>query len=501
MAKRTAIIDIGSNSSRLVIYEKTSRFGFHLICEQKSKVRIGEGAYMQGGMLQPLAMQRAFNALDGFKKTIETYKAKKVVCVATSALRDAPNAKAFTSIVKKHLGISIKIIDGDTEAYLAAVAALNLLQIDEAITVDIGGGSADLALIKEGKIVQTYSLDLGTVRLKELFYDRLSEPKKAAKAASKQIVSLLESMPASFRSHRIVAIGGSLRALAKAIMKQQHYPLDKLHAFVYQVDDWVDYFDEIALCKPKALKHYGVKKSRFDTIREGTLIFRHIIDAVGAKEVITSSAGVREGVYLTHLLRHHNHIFPPDVNPSIVSLFDRFPPYLEKDRKKIAPKLASKLLEVLPAPKEITLYEKELRYALRLEGIGGHLTIYRSHLHASYIALEELNYRFSHHQTVLVALLLRSLGKSLIDEVFYERYRQLLPPLEVVKWLSFIATLAHTLYKSAYDAKYSFSYNRMVLTVTCDRSLVLAKEVIRKIQKPAPFAIVIDDREPKLPFT
>ena len=77
MAKRTAIIDIGSNSARLVIFEKSSRFGFHLICEQKSKVRIGEGAYAKDGYLQPIGINRAYLALQSFVQTIKKYHVKK----------------------------------------------------------------------------------------------------------------------------------------------------------------------------------------------------------------------------------------------------------------------------------------------------------------------------------------------------------------------------------------------------------------------------------------
>jgi exopolyphosphatase/guanosine-5'-triphosphate,3'-diphosphate pyrophosphatase len=127
MSKRTAIIDIGSNSARLVIFEKTSRYGFHLICEQKSKVRIGEGAYEKEGYLQPLAIKRAFLTLKSFIHTINKYQAKKTLCVATSALRDAPNGKIFTTWIKKELGLSIKIIYGKQEAIYGAIAANNLL--------------------------------------------------------------------------------------------------------------------------------------------------------------------------------------------------------------------------------------------------------------------------------------------------------------------------------------------------------------------------------------
>jgi exopolyphosphatase/guanosine-5'-triphosphate,3'-diphosphate pyrophosphatase len=109
MAKRPAIIDIGSNSARLVIFEKSSHYGFHLICEQKSKVRIGEGAYEKEGYLQPAGIERAFLALQSFIYTIKKYRVRKTICVATSALRDAPNGKVFVKWIKKELGLDIKI--------------------------------------------------------------------------------------------------------------------------------------------------------------------------------------------------------------------------------------------------------------------------------------------------------------------------------------------------------------------------------------------------------
>ncbi len=141
MARITAVIDIGSNSARMVVFERTSRFGFHLLKEIKSKVRISEGAYENGGVLQNAAIERALNALEGFLSVARGYNARKILCVATSAVRDAPNKSEFLSLVRQKLNLNIKVIDGSKEAYYGAVAALNMLKIEDGITVDIGGGS------------------------------------------------------------------------------------------------------------------------------------------------------------------------------------------------------------------------------------------------------------------------------------------------------------------------------------------------------------------------
>jgi len=500
MAKRTAIIDIGSNSARLVIFEKTSRYGFHLICEQKSKVRIGEGAYAKDGYLQPVGIKRAYLTLQSFLYTIEKYQAHKTLCIATSALRDAPNGTLFVQWIKKELGLSIKIIDGKKEAAYGAIAAKNLLPVKDTVTIDIGGGSSDIALIRNGRIIDTCSLDIGTVRLKELFFDKEHSRKEARIKATAYIRKTLQNLPAHFRSNIAVGIGGTARTLSKGIMKQCSYPLDKLHAFQYSLDTFSPYLTEITKSSAKGLKHFGLKKNRYDTIREGTLIWLEILSAIGAKEVITSSVGVREGVFLEQLLKHDNLSFPKDVNPSITSLLDRFKTYVHiASKKKHKRKLAQALYETLQCEiNDGQKYQQELQWALKLSNIGKTLTIYRSHQHAFYIAMQELNYGFTHQQILLISLLLRMHGKALLHKPLFQSFKSMMPPTEQVLWLSFIYTISVYLHEASNNAKIRFEYFNHTLHIISDKPLYLAKEKIKSLEKPIPFAIIIEDEE-KLP--
>ncbi|WP_373029147.1 Ppx/GppA family phosphatase [Sulfurovum sp.] len=500
MAKRTAIIDIGSNSARLVIFEKTSRYGFHLICEQKSKVRIGEGAYEKQGYLQPIGIKRAYLTLKSFLHTIDKYQANKTLCVATSALRDAPNGKEFVHWIKQELGLSIKIIDGNKEAKYGGIAAVNLLPINEGISIDIGGGSSDMSLIKNGQIVDTYSLNLGTVRLKELFFDKRLTPSEINEKAKAYIQHELNQLPEHFIHTLAIGIGGTARTLSKGIMKRATYPLDKLHAFSYNVQNHKDYLEAIPLSSAKNLKRFGLQKNRYDTIREGTLIFNEIIAHIGAESVISSAAGVREGVFLEQLLREDNLKFPSTINPSIVSILDRFKPLviIEKKRKTKL-KLASNLYTVMQ--KDINdnkSYEKELLWAVKLSSIGQTLTIYKSHQHAFYIAMQELNYGFTHEQILLISLLLRMNGKELLNKPLFAHYEPLLPEKQTLLWLSFIYTLTVFLHESSNSANITFSYENKTLRIFSDKPLYLSKEKIKALEKPIPFAIIIED-ESKLP--
>ena len=498
MAKRTAIIDIGSNSGRLVIFEKTSHYGFHLICEQKSKVRIGEGAYDKGGYLQPLAMKRAFLTLQSFIHTIHKYQVHKTICVATSALRDAPNGNDFVHWIEKELGLSIKIIDGKQEATYGALAVNNLLPIHEGITIDIGGGSSDMALIQNGHIVDTYSLNLGTVRLKELFFDKGGLPMEEINQKAKHYIdSALEALPGHFKHQLAIGIGGTARTLGKGIMKCTAYPFDKLHAFTYTVKEHSDYLEQIPLSFAKGLKKFDVKKNRFDTIREGTLIFSSILSHIGAESVMNSAVGVREGVYLEQFLKHENLKFPKDINPSIHSILDRFRPYITSESKKTnRNNIATALYSTLQVEMHDALcYLPELRWALKLSTIGNTLTIYKSHQTAFYIAMQELNYGFSHKEMVLISMLLRMHGKSLLHKPLFESFKPLLPPKETVLWLSFIYTLTRFIYEASNSAKITFSYKNQTLTIISDKPLYLAKENIKSLEKPVPFAIIIKDED------
>jgi exopolyphosphatase / guanosine-5'-triphosphate,3'-diphosphate pyrophosphatase len=497
MPKRTAIIDIGSNSARLVIFEKTSSYGFHLICEQKSKVRIGEGAYEKEGYLRPIGIKRAFLTLKSFLHTIDKYQVNETHCVATSALRDAPNGKEFTRWIKKELDLSIQIIDGKKEAHFGAIAATNLLPIYDGITIDIGGGSSDMALIQNGMIIDTHTLNLGTVRLKELFFDKTEKNDSMHILAKAYIEKELQQLPKHFKHHLAIGIGGTARTLSKGIMKRSRYPLDKLHAYTYTIQDHLSYLNEIPASSIKNLKQFGLKKNRYDTIREGSLIFTEILSHIGAKTVMSSSVGVREGVFLEQLLKEDALRFPLTANPSVLSILDRFKPLISIEKKrKVKLKLALMLYDVLQVEiQDEKQHGKELLWALKLANIGKTLTIYKANQHAFYIAMQELNYGFTHQQMLLISVLLRMHGKELLNKVIYEIYMSLLPDKQTLRWLSFIYSLTVYLHEASNSAHIQFKFENKTLTITSDKPLYLAKEKIKSLEKPIEFEIVINDED------
>lgn len=474
----TAVIDIGSNSARLVIYQKSSKYGFHLICERKSKVRIGEGAYEKDGELQPQGINRAYLALKEFINTTKHYPIDKILCVATSALRDAPNGTNFTSWIREELNLEIEIIEGTKEAYFGAIAAKNLLPIKNGITIDIGGGSSDLALLNNSKIIKTYSLNLGTVRLKELFFDK----NRPLNEAREFIREALNALPKEFEHALAIGIGGTARTLSKAIMKLESYPFNNIHAFEYKVEKHQGYFKNVSEANLDLLKYLYIPKGRFDTIREGTLIWEELLLHLKVKRVITSGVGVREGIFLDDFLKGKCQ-FPKKLNPSIQSMLDRFDVQHINTTKRV--ENSKKIFQLFLKAKRVKKrYLKELLYAIELSEIGYKFNIYQSHEHTFNVVIQELNYAITHKELLLTAMILRFGGNGLYEKSIYKVYKDLLPKREEFEYLSFIYTLTTTLFDQTALKDFNFILEENTLSIIAKGSLYLAKEKLKDIEKP-----------------
>lgn len=478
MAKRTAVIDIGSNSVRMVIFERTSRFGFHLLCEEKSSVRISQGMYDHGTMLQEAAIQRAVGALEDFLHITKSYKVRKTFCVATSAVRDAVNKNDFLQRVRSRLGLNIKVIDGSKEAYYGGVACANLLPPMRGVTIDIGGGSTECACIDAGMIHNTHSLNLGTVRIKELFLD-----KNDLKGAKAYIDEMLDELPIKEADH-IIGIGGTFRALSNALIRNTDYPIDMLHGFRFDADALIALGEKILKADETELKELGIKPERFDIIQSGTLILLRIVKRFNIRTLTASGVGVREGVFLHDLLRHHNDRFPANFNPSVRSLMDRF--ITEPHRANLLSKAAGMLFDCLHVRLAIPLqYRRPLVIAAKLAKIGTSLHFYSYHHHSYYLIQAALEYGFSHDEIMLIATLVRYQKKKSPKREHKDQYALLLPSDDQLDRLSGLLTLADLLtVHIPTEIDFSLSLSDDQLTIRSAKPHYLRQERLKNFTLP-----------------
>ena len=469
MAKITAVIDIGSNSARMAVFKKTSRFGFYLLREEKSKVRISEGAYENGGNLQDFAIERAINALKEFLLIAKSLKVRKILAVATSAVRDAPNRSDFLLRVRKELGINIKVIDGEKEAFFGGVAAANLLYEKNGVTIDIGGGSTELAVIENKKIIKTISLNLGTVRLKELFFD-----KNNIKQAKEFIQKEIKRLDSEFKQNKIFGIGGTIRALSQVIMKKIDYPLDILHGFTYEIEDHYKFLRNIVKMSDDELLKIGVKPERLDVIRPGALIFCELFDFLNSKQIITSGVGVREGVFLSDLLRFDNHKFPDNFNPSVRTIIDVY--NINTKISSYETKIALTLFDLLKDDFKLDeKYKMHLTYAIKLSRAGELVDFYEAHKHTDYILLNSLHYGFRHCDRLLISKIIRFYKRKKIKKKEIENYKCLLPQKNIIEKLCNIFWVAKLVNINLSMPKVEISKTDKIITIKGE-NLYLAKE-------------------------
>lgn len=477
MSKRVAVIDIGSNSVRMVVYEKSSRFAFHILHEAKSRVRLSEHAYQNGGVLQEVPMQRAFDALREFSSIIASFQARKTLCVATSALRDAPNKKEFINRVKKDIGLQIKVIDGAKEAYFGALSCANLLpQQTNALSIDIGGGSTEFSLIDKKEISSNTSLELGTVRLKELFFD-----KNDIEGAKKYIDSELAKLP-NMQPQTLIGIGGTFRAISNAILNNSAYPLQKLHAYEPAYDTFVQFLKKALQADDEELKKLGIKSNRFDIIKPGALILLRVLKKFSVKNLITSGVGVREGVFLADMLRTSQDRFPPNFNTSMRYILDAHVENLSYANMvcKVAKELFDLTHQSLGIEKK---YRYELAIAAKLYASGGSIHYYSANRHSYYLIEDALEFGFTHKEIILIATLARYAKRKLPSLEHVQMFQELLPDIKQLNALSYLLSLSVGLLShQPKNRDFHLSFEEGILKISSQNSLYLAKESISKLE-------------------
>jgi len=207
------------------------------------------------------------------------------------------------------------------------------------------------------------------------------------------------------------------------------------------------------------------------------------------KKVITSAVGVREGVYLSDLLRTSNYKFPTNFNVSVRSLLDRFVD--DESQSAYLGNNARKIFEVLkPLHGLDDKYRSILIIASKLEQIGISLNFDRNEDHAFWYILNGLTYGFSHEDKILIATIARFTKKSLPKKRDIQKFKELLPNIKVVRWLNFMMTLNISLNSEFTKSKYNYSLSNNILTIESNKTQYIVNREIEKIK--APIELILD---------
>jgi len=291
-----AIIDIGSNSVRLVAYEGMARA---LTPIYNEKVLCGLGRHVATtGRLDEDAVDRALRALARFRVLCDTMQVSDVFVLATAAARDATNGPAFLEAAAEACGRPISLLSGGEEARFSALGVVAGFHEPDGIVGDMGGGSLELVDVKGAAVGKGVTMPLGGLALQDVSGGSLKKAQKIVRAALERAPEYLEDL----KGRTFYAVGGTWRALARLHQAATDYPLHVMHNYILNPEDGLDFLHLVEEADAKTLKDIeSVSEARRPLLAYGAIVLEEIIRLGEPKEVAISAFGVREGVLFDKL--------------------------------------------------------------------------------------------------------------------------------------------------------------------------------------------------------
>src|ERR671910_934389 len=374
--ERVAVIDMGSNSWRLVVfgYEPGTPW-WSLVDEIREAVRVAAGVGATGA-LRPERVELALHTAAVFSAFCRATEVDEVEAVATSAIRDASNGDELLAEIERTTGLHARVISGEEEARYGWLAIANSTTIEDGFGLDIGGGSIQTLRLERRRMVDARSLPLGAVRVSERFLPGERATGKEIKALRKHVAEELDGL------------GGTIRNLAAAAMKRLDLPDIDVQGFALTRDALGELIEELAerpVSKRAQVK--GIKYDRADVILGGALVLDTALEQGGFDSIEVTEAGLREGVFFDRLLGGRE-LFGDVRAESVRNLAHRFEHHAEHDQHVWA--LSREMFDGLAAAglHEYGEAERELLWAAcLLHDIGVAVNYDDHHRHSHYLAL------------------------------------------------------------------------------------------------------------------
>jgi exopolyphosphatase/guanosine-5'-triphosphate,3'-diphosphate pyrophosphatase len=295
-ADSVAVIDIGSNSVRLVVYEKMAR---SLISVFNEKTLCGLGREVQStGLLAPDAVDRALTSLKRFHALCKIQKVGRVHAIATAACRDATNGPDFIAKAERICGTGIEILSGPREAKLSALGVISGVHKPDGIVGDLGGGSLELVDVRGHQVRGGVTLPLGSLALQDLSHKLLKRAERIVKNELSEVTRLKAG-----RGRTFYAVGGTWRALARIHIIQSGYPLKVMHGYSIPATEALDFVRRLRrLAAANMLANIeAVADARRPLLTYAALVLEYIIRVAQPKTITFSTFGVREGLLFSML--------------------------------------------------------------------------------------------------------------------------------------------------------------------------------------------------------
>src|SRR4051812_2899539 len=287
-----AVIDIGSNSVRLVVYAAMER---SLVSIFNEKTLCGLGREVQStGLLASDAVAKALTSLRRFRALCRVMKVGRVHAIATAACRDASNGPEFIARAERICGVPIDILSGPREAKLSALGVISGIHNPDGIVGDLGGGSLELIDVRGNRVRSGVTLPLGSLALQ----DSSRKSLKRAENIVRDAISDVDLLKGG-RGRTFYAVGGTWRALARIHIVQSGYPLKVMHGYSITAADALDFAQRLRrlAASDRLADIEVVSDARRPLLTYAALVLEYVIRVARPKTITFSTFGVREGLF------------------------------------------------------------------------------------------------------------------------------------------------------------------------------------------------------------
>ncbi len=295
---RIGVVDIGSNSGRLVVYDQYQSGYLNIVEDARVPLRLATDLQKDGSLGQA-AMDLTIDALREFHSIAHGAGAERVIVVGTASMREATNGEQFLETVRVAAGMDIEVIDGQAEAKYSFLGAVHGLPVWNGYVLDIGGGSLELTRFRERRYVTSWTLPLGALRMTTEFLKSDPPTRKEIRQLSNYIAQRLadEEIPPADEDDTLVGTGGTIRNVAKIDRKQRRSPIQRLHGYSLPVARVRRIASSLSSADAAVRAGTpGLNADRTDSIVGGAIAVEVVMDALAMTDLLVSGKGLREGI-------------------------------------------------------------------------------------------------------------------------------------------------------------------------------------------------------------
>ncbi len=484
--EKIGIIDLGSNSARLVIVDLFADNHFMVVDELKESVRLGQDME-RDGFLKPQRVAETIRTLKMFRKLCDASGVTRIIAVATAAVRRAKNQRSFLDEIQASCGIKIRVLSAEEEALYVYRGVINTMDVPKGIVLEIGGGATKIVYYNRRCIINYVTLPFGAVTLTGLFADDGLKPEEIAKKIEEfftEQLKQIEWINTVDPDAQMIGVGGSFRNLFKISKMVHKYPLDTVHNYVMKTEEFLPVYDMLKvldLDKKKKIK--GLSAERADILPAALAIVKSFVSFFNFERFTISGSGLREGIMVNQALPMTEEKPISDVlNYSLTTLVKYYGCY-EKHVEHVVNLSIQLFKQLRVLHKFPRQYLKVLKVAATLHDCGQRIKYYNHQRHSCYMILNANLYGVSHRDIVLAAFTACCHKKEDINAYEWARYRDLLheDDIEIVKRLGVMLRIAESLDRSM---------SGTVKSINCD---ILGDSVIMKTEVDGDATLEIRD--------